>query len=433
MDARTAATKIVTDVLSHGRSLGTALDLYLEEIDAPSARPLAQELAFGVLRWYPRLAAMLQRLLSKPLRRKDQDLFALLLVGLYQVTYTRIPAYAAVAETVAVAQRLGKGWATGLINGTLRNYQRQREQLIAEADRREESRWAHPAWLIGVIAESWPQQWREILGAGNSHPPLSLRVNRLQLSRNEYLAALAAKGMEAAAIPHTDAGVVVKHPVHPAALPGFADGWLTVQDGAAQQTAGLLGPRAGERILDACCAPGGKTTHILEIQPGASVLALDKSPQRLAQVDEGLARLGLHAVTVAADAAAPQLWWDGTPFDRILLDAPCSATGVIRRHPDIKVLRRPEDIGRAVEIQRRLLESLWSLLKPGGMLLYATCSILAEENERQIGRFVDTQPDAQEDSIDRPWGHSCRRGWQILPGDFDMDGFYYARLVKQRG
>jgi len=433
MDPRTAAAKTVSDVLTKGRSLGAALDEYLEELDAPDARPLAQELSFGVLRWQPRLAVILDRLMSRPLRRKDQDLYALMLVGLYQLMYSRIPAYAAVAETVAVAQRLGKGWAAGLINGVLRSFQRQHPQLVAEADRHDASRWAHPDWLIGAIARCWPDQWQDVLTANNQYPPLSLRVNRLKTNRSDYIAALSAKGMEAAAIPHTEDGIVVTRPVHPTALPRFSDGWCTVQDAAAQQAAGLLSPRAGERILDACCAPGGKTTHLLELQPGISLLALDKSARRLEQVADNLARLGLHAETAAADAVAPDQWWDGRPCDRILLDAPCSGTGVIRRHPDIKVLRRPEDISAAVDTQRRLLGALWSLLKPGGMLLYVTCSILAAENQDQIGDFIDTHPDAQEDAIDRPWGHALRHGWQILPGENDMDGFYYARLIKRHG
>ena len=433
MDPRTAATKTVNDVLTKGRSMGAALEEYLEELDAPDSRPLAQELSYGVMRWQPRLSMVLDRLLSRSLRRKDQDLYALMLVGLYQLAYSRIPPYAAVAETVAVAQRLGKGWATGLINGVLRSFQRRQAQLTAEADRQAHSRWAHPAWLIDAITRSWPDHWQDILTAGNQHPPLSLRVNPLKTNREDYIAALTAKDMEAVVIPHTENGVAVTRPVPPSALPGFADGWCTIQDAAAQQAAGLLDPRAGQHILDACCAPGGKTSHLLERQPAISLLALDKSAQRLGQVTDNLKRLGLHAVTAAADAAAPDQWWDGRPFDRILLDAPCSGTGVIRRHPDIKALRRPEDITTAADTQHRLLHALWPLLNPGGMLLYATCSILAEENQEQIGRFVDAHADAQELAIDRPWGHALARGWQILPGEDDMDGFYYARLIKQRG
>lgn len=433
MDPRTAAARTVNDVLTKGRSLGAALEEYLDELDAPETRPLAQELSYGVLRWQPRLAAILDRLLSRPLRRKDRDVYALMLVGLYQLLYARTPAYAAVTETVAVAQRLGKGWATGLVNGVLRNFQRRQAQLVAQADAHEASRWAHPDWLIDAIRRCWPDQWRDILAANNQHPPLSLRVNRLKTHRDDYLKALAAKDMDAAVIPGTEDGVNVNRPVPPTALPGFADGWCTVQDAAAQQAAVLLDPQAGEHILDACCAPGGKTTHLLELQPGMTLLALDKSAQRLEQVSENLTRLGLQAVTAAADAAAPDTWWDGRAFDRILLDAPCSGTGVIRRHPDIKALRRPEDITAGADTQRRLLDALWPLLKPGGMLLYSTCSILAEENQEQIGRFVDAHPDARDAAIDRPWGHALARGWQILPGEMNMDGFYYARLIKRHG
>ena len=245
MDPRTAATKTVNDVLTKGRSMGAALEEYLEALDAPDTRPLAQELSYGVMRWQPRLSMVLDRLLSRSLRRKDQDLYALMLVGLYQLTYSRIPPYAAVAETVAVAQRMGKGWATGLVNGVLRSFQRRQAQLTAEADSHAHSRWAHPAWLIDAISLSWPDHWQDILTADNQHPPLSLRVNPLKTNRDDYIAALTAKDMEAAVIPHTENGVVLTRPVPPSALPGFADGWCTIQDAAAQQAAALLDPRAG--------------------------------------------------------------------------------------------------------------------------------------------------------------------------------------------
>lgn len=432
MDPRADATRAVAAVLLKGRSLGTVLDRHLGEAAPGSARALAQELAYGTLRWQPRLAFILNGLLERPLRRKDKELEVLLLIGLYQLAYLRIPVHAAVAETVSAARHLGKPWAGRLVNGVLRNYLRRRDELDREADLYPPSRWAHPPWLIEAISHSWPDHWEAILTANNARPPLSLRINRRQVGRHQYLERLAACGIEAHPIVHTDTGIVLARPVDPVALPEFAGGALSVQDGAAQLAAPLLDARPGQRVLDACCAPGGKTTHLLELQPDARVLALDKDPRRLRTVRTNLERLRLHAETLAADAAEPEAWWDGHPFDRILLDAPCSATGVIRRHPDIKALRRAEDITALADTQGRLLAALWPLLKPGGMLLYTTCSVLKEENQGRIEDFVRTQPDAQVDAFDAPWGHRLDPGRQLLPGEYDMDGFYYARLLKPR-
>lgn len=432
MDARTAATHAVTEVLTRGRSLGAVLEGYLQKVVPSADRALGQELAFGVLRWHPRLAALSGRLLTKPLRRKDRDIDALLLIGLYQLAYMRIPPHAAVTETVSVTQRLGKPWAAGLVNGVLRGYQRRRSELEAQADRDAASRWAHPPWLIEMIARAWPDHWQAIVTANNQHPPLSLRINPHAIQRRDYGEALHAHGIESRPIRHTEQGIVVTRPINPVTLPGFDAGWFSVQDGAAQLAAPLLDAQAGDRILDACCAPGGKTTHLLEWQPRARVLALDKDAGRMEQVRANLQRLRLHAETVVADAVTPAQWWDGHPFDRILLDAPCSASGVIRRHPDIKVLRRREDIGSLVETQRRLLHALWPLLTPGGLLLYVTCSILNAENQDQIKSFVEAHPDARPVRPEWPWGHTLDPGWQVLPGEDGMDGFYYARLIKQR-
>ncbi|HKJ22130.1 MAG TPA: 16S rRNA (cytosine(967)-C(5))-methyltransferase RsmB, partial [Gammaproteobacteria bacterium] len=280
---------------------------------------------------------------------------------------------------------------------------------------------------------AWPDHWQAILSANNRHPPLSLRVNPHRATRGDYLERLHAQGMEARPIPHTDQGISLVRPVDALSLPGFADGACSVQDGAAQLAAPLLDARPGERVLDACCAPGGKTTHLLECQPRARVVALDKDPRRLETVRANLERLQLHAETIAADAADPHRWWDGQPFDRILLDTPCSATGVIRRHPDIKVLRRAADITALAATQQRLLDALWPLLRRGGMLLYTTCSVLKEENQDRIRAFIDTHPEARLETLRVVWGHALDQGRQVLPGDDDMDGFYYARLRKQRG
>lgn len=430
MDARAAAAKAVFEVLDGGRSLSTALPAWLERTEPREDRPLTQELAYGALRWQPRLALMLQALLARPLRGKDHDLWALLLVGAYQLSHTAIPPHAAVTETVNATGALDKEWARGLVNGVLRNYLRRRDALAAAADGSDEGRWAHPQWLKDAIAGSWPGHWEAVLEADNARPPLTLRVNCRRLSRADYLAALAAHGLSGTAVAHTEAGVVLHPPLPVTELPGYDQGWFSVQDGAAQLAAPLLQPRPGERILDACCAPGGKTAHLLELCPDSAVTALDQSPRRLAQVRDTLRRLGLSAAVTAGDAATPADWWDGQPYDRILLDTPCSATGVIRRHPDIKALRRACDIAALAARQRRLLEALWPLLRAGGVLLYTTCSVLTAENRDRVREFMSAHPDAREDPIAAAWGHAAAPGRQVLSGEDDMDGFYFARLIK---
>lgn len=430
MDARTAAAKILHEVIAGGRSLSDAFDDYLEKVQPQSDASLARALSFGTLRWQPRLDVIVNQLLARPLKRKDRDIYCLLLIGLYQLRDMRIPPHAAVAETVSVTRHLGKDWARGLVNGVLRNYQRRQGQIDAAADHHEEALWAHPRWLMDRIKASWPQHWQSILSANNRQPPLSLRVNRTKISRADYIETLNARGIAVEPIAYTHSGVVITQPVEVTELPGFRQGWCSAQDGAAQFAAPLLDMRSGQRVLDACCAPGGKTTHLLETEPTIELTAVDKSAQRLSQVEENLARLQQHARLVTGDAAAPGTWWDGRPFDRILLDTPCSATGVIRRHPDIKLLRRTTDIDALADLQQQLLRALWPLLKPGGMLLYVTCSVLAEENHSQISQFLGTHSDAREASLNAAWGHDCTHGRQLLPGEHDMDGFYYARLCK---
>jgi 16S rRNA (cytosine967-C5)-methyltransferase len=382
----------------------------------PIERPLVSALAYGTLRWHVRLAGLLDRMLSRPLRARDADLQTLLLLGLYQLIYMRLPAYAAVSQTVAAAKALGKPWATGLVNG----------------DRRPETRTAHPAWLVERLRAAWPDQAESILRANNAQPPMALRVAAHRLARESYIGMLRANGLSATPLHETAGGLELERAVDVSALPGFATGLVSVQDGAAQLAAEILAAQAGERILDACAAPGGKTCHILELQPELGELwALDRDPFRLRQVLENLARLGLQARVVQGDAGRVEAWWDGRPFDRILLDAPCSATGVIRRHPDIKLLRRPGDILALAQRQKELLATLWPLLKRGGRLVYATCSVLPEENEQQILGFLGAHRDARETPAVARWGRPCRAGRQILPGDEGMDGFYYACLEKQ--
>lgn len=425
--ARVLAARAVAAVLGERRSLTDILPGLIDR-GAPRDRALVRELAAGTLRLEPRLSVWLDALLNQPLPRRGAELRALLLVGLYQLVETRIPPHAAVNETVAAATGIGAGRATGLVNAVLRNFTRRRGELegldVAGV------RWAHPEWLVRRLHEAWPGDWEAMLEAGNRRPPMTLRVNRRQGSRDDLLDALRAAGIGAA--PHALApeGVQLERPCDVADLPGFAGGSCSVQDAGAQFAAPLLEAAPGMRVLDACCAPGGKTAHLLEAQDGLDMLALDVDAARLERARETLARLGLSADLRAADAAAPASWWDGRPFDRILLDAPCSASGVIRRHPDIKQLRRDDDIAALARRQRALLAALWPLLAPGGILLYCTCSILPDETAGPVRDFLAAAGDARERPIAAPWGRPAGAGRQILPGERDMDGFYYARLEK---
>jgi len=452
MDARSVATQILTQVIGERRSLSHCLETQLPLLKDSRERALAQEVCYGVLRWLPRLQALLNCLLHKPLRTKDDDIQVLLLIGLYQHLYLQIPPYAATAATVEVTRTLKKDWASGLVNAVLRHFQRQREQLLEQIDANLSVKFAHPPWLLERLQTHWPHHWESLLQANNNHPPITLRVNARCLSREAYLAHLQQANIVAELTPYTDYGVTIQQlPVtlgleeelnllkfvpdkmgnwitH---LPGFSQGWISVQDGAAQLAAPLLDVPVGARVLDACAAPGGKTAHLLEHYNNIGTLfALDNQPTRIKKLEDTLRRLQLTATIRCADATQPHTWWDGNPFERILLDAPCSASGVIRRHPDIKYLRQPSDIAMLSVQQQHLLEVLWPLLKPGGKLLYVTCSVFAEENELQIEKFLTTQADAYENRLVAPWGHALSRGRQILPGENNADGFYYACLTK---
>lgn len=430
MNVRTAAALVVGQVLRHQGSLSSLLPEMQSKVPERD-RPLLQELCYGCLRWQPQLALYVERLLDKPLRAKDSDIQALLLLGLYQLIYTRIPDHAALSATVDGARALKKPWATRLINGVLRRFQRERETLDEQLQKYAVFSSAHPRWLLDALKTAWPEQFDALIHANNSHPPLTLRLNPRAVGRDAYLAMLAERGIEAQPTPYSKVGIQLAKPCDPTGLPLFADGGVSVQDEAAQLAAPLLELAPGQRVLDACSAPGGKTGHILETEPGlAQLVALDADPRRLERVEENLARLNFQANIVSGDAADPDSWWDGQPFERILLDAPCSATGIIRRHPDIKYLRSPGEIAKLVALQARLLDRLWSLLTPGGVLLYATCSVMPDENSAQIEAFLARQPDAICDHLDVPWGMAQTAGQQILPDATGADGFYYARLRK---
>lgn len=427
--ARATAANVIHQVLQHQQSLSSELPPALAALP-DKERGLCQHLCYGVLRWQHQLTALSDQLLRKPLKAKDGDISALILCGLYQLRHMRVPEHAAISETVNASKALGKNWATGLINACLRNYQRNEADLQPHIDSSLRAQTAHPDWLIQAYQADWPEQWPEILEANNQQPPMMLRVNQQHTHRDDYLQRLADADILASALPDCDNGIMLTAPCDVSRLPGFADGDVSVQDGAAQRVADILDIQPNQRILDACAAPGGKTCHILETEPTNTVLALDIAPLRLERILENTQRLQLSVNCLAADAADADSWWDGKPFDRILLDAPCSGSGVIRRHPDIKHLRRADDIPALAEQQRRLLDALWPLLTPNGLLVYTTCSALKQENEHQIRDFLQRHSDAQLHSPPKSPATSRDVGYQRLPGDDPLDGFYYACLRR---
>lgn len=397
---------------------------------ATDLSPLSKELCFGVCRQYYRLQAIADSLMSK--RSKSIEIQLCILMGLYQLHYLRIPDYAVVKETVDLLIPLKKTWAKGLINAVLRNYCRQQDEVLTQMQNDRMFIHNHPDWLVKTIQKAWPQDWQAILQANDLHPAMSLRVNAARTARSDYLTRLQQAGIAATPQSFSPCGITLATPCDVYELPGFVEGDVSVQDEAAQLAAMLLDLQPNLRVLDACCAPGGKTCHILETQSHLSVcVALDIEKNRLKRVEENLNRLQLHASITQGDALQPQTWWDGELFDRILLDAPCSATGVIRRHPDIKLLRTKREIQAIVAIQHDLLETLWPLLTPGGIFIYATCSIMPEENELQIQRVVNTYTDCEMVTNEHAWGRNTGHGRQILPGENGMDGFFYSVLRKK--
>ena len=425
MSPRAAAVRVLLLTLGQGRSLAEALPRVLPGVAARD-RPLTQELAYGALRWHSRLLAVADRLLD---RRPREDVLLLVLVGLYQLEHQATPPHAAVSETVAAARELGHPWATRLVNAVLRRFQRERTTLLEVVDRQPALRLAHPPWLLERLQADWPEDWQAVAERNNERPPMTLRVNRRRWDRESARRNLLEAGIGCEPVAGAADALVLQRPCPVEDLPGFADGRLSVQDAAAQLAAPLLECEPGQRVLDACAAPGGKTGHLLEIAD-VDLLALDSDPSRLRRVGENLRRLGLAAECAAGDAARPEDWWDGRAFQRVLLDAPCSGTGVIRRHPDIKWLRRPDDLDGLVRQQTALLEGLWPTLAPGGKLVYCTCSVLAVENEAVLQRFLEAHADAAPSRVAVPAALPRGAGVQILP-DPTRDGFFYACLVKR--
>jgi 16S rRNA (cytosine967-C5)-methyltransferase len=437
---RAVAAEVVDAVVSGGQSLDAVLAKNETRVIAAD-RSLLRMLSFGSLRHYWRLQSWVDQLISKPLRRRDRVVNALLVIGLYQIAEMRIPDHAVVSETVEAARQLRRPKLAGLVNACLRRFVREDLAAIVPAD--EPSEWNHPLWFIEQVRKDWPQDWQAILTANNERAPMWLRANRSSNTAEQYLHRLQEAGMDAELLAAVPDAVRLKEPQAVESLPGFAAGDASVQDAAAQVAArwllGDINSNSTCRVLDACAAPGGKSGHLLEVGGDQlSLLAVDSDEARLTSISENLQRIGRDATIIAADASKPEQWWDGTPFDGILLDAPCSASGVIRRHPDIKLLRRMTDIASLAAGQQSMLEALWPTLAPGGTLLYVTCSVLAAENDEVTGEFLQEHSDALENDVlpnNNIRDLMCRKvcGYQILPGSAGLDGFYYAALQKKKG
>lgn len=427
MNTRAAAADVLVEVVREGRSLTSALDQAFANDFSSKDRTFIQAVCYGVLRWYWRLNPLLGLLTRKPI--KDDRIRMIALIGFYQIGHMRVAPHAAVSETVEAVQY--DAWAKPLINAILRNYQRNQAELESRLDASPSSASAHPQWLYDKIRRDWPDEVEAILYANNEHPPLTLRANLAKGPRDQFERQLNEAGMRCQSLQHVPTAIVLDEATSTELIPGFKNGELSVQDGAAQLAAILLDLAPKQRVLDLCAAPGGKTCHILEACPDLQELvAVDIDTNRLQRVQSNLTRGDLSATLVTGDALQPDTWWDGKAFDRILIDAPCSATGVIRRHPDIKVLRKPQDIARLAETQRAILEAAWTLLAPGGVALYATCSVLRQENSDLISAFLKDHPEAMESPLPEFFGRAEPHGRQILPGTDGMDGFYYARLEK---
>ncbi|HHJ35996.1 MAG TPA: 16S rRNA (cytosine(967)-C(5))-methyltransferase RsmB [Gammaproteobacteria bacterium] len=444
--ARQAALKTIKRVFD-GQSLSVVQPTTIDILEDGRDRGLANEISHGVLRWHWQLAFFISQLLSKPLKQKDSDVQLILLMALYELKECRTPDYAVINDAVDLVRAppgkgAGKKWAAGLVNAVLRRFTREKEALLALVQaapvENAQAIYSHPCWMLEKIEKDWPEDWRQILDANNQRPTFWLRINQARYDSDQYRQLLAEKDIEAH-IPVLDDEVAdhalkLEQGVDVRTLPGFADGAFSVQDVGAQLTAGLLGASASDKVLDLCAAPGGKTCHLLErYRDLDEVVAVELEEQRMRRVRENLQRLKLEsrAKLIVADVREYKRWWDGDLFDRILIDAPCSASGVIRRHPDIKTLRRESDIEPLVQLQSEILTSAWQMLAAGGELLYVTCSVFKDENQNQIADFIGVNSDAEEIKIMADWGVPCEHGRQLLPGEQDADGFYFCRLKKQ--
>lgn len=456
-DVRAQAAKSLARVIANGESFTGELDLpssnhnqsqrnsvadsrlangdFTHKDFASSDIGFYRELCFGTLRYYHRLDALLRPFLKKPLGKKDADIHALLLIGLYQITIINTPDHAAISATVDAAKSLKKQWAKGLVNAVLRNFLRQQKN-DQQHELTDAAQHAHPDWLFEALQKHWPEHWQQLVDYNNSPPPFALRVNLGKVSRDDTRHNLAESEIGCEADEHTPSGLLADKARAVTSLPGFEQGEISVQDLGAQLACELLSPTGEMRILDACAAPGGKTSHVLESAPKSSIYAADSVSERLLKVEENVARIAQtlpkapNIQYLHADSNDVTSWWDGKPFDRILVDAPCSGTGVISHHPDIKLLRRPSDLATFASQQLQLLNSLWPLLADDGLLLYCTCSVMPQENAEVIDTFLNEQPGAQAQPIEASWGVAHGAGRQLLPNRGKNGGFFYARLSK---
>ncbi len=433
---RQIALDICFQVATRGLSLNELLEKNLISLHSDRDKAFCSELCYGFCRYYYVLQVSLKKLLKKSLKPRDKDVQIILLLGLYQIRFMRVENHAAVNESVKLLHRQKKAWAKGLVNAILRSFIRnmplQNDEPNSELSDEEQIN-AYPDWIQQKVTDDWGKNAFQVFRAGNQRAPMVMRVDPNQISRFDWLKQLSDCSIKASEHPMVDQAVILKAPVTVESLPGFTEGVVSVQDAAAQLAAKILDCEPGMVVLDACAAPGGKTLHILQSTKKLQLTALDKDGIRLQRVEENLQRAGVTAKLLTADAAQPESWHDGLLFDRVLLDAPCSASGIIRRHPDIRLLRQANDVLGLVKQQKRLLNAMWSLLKPGGRLLYSTCSIFKDENENQIKHFLV----AHENCVELPletvqWGLLQPCGRQILPGFSEMDGFYYAYLEKMK-
>ena len=430
---RATAAEVVDAVAKRGRSLDTAL-AEREQCVAAADRSLLRLLCYGAIRHHWRLQSWIDTLLDRPLKSRDSVVNALLAIGLYQLNDTRIPDHAVVSQTVEAARSLRRPKLAPLVNAVLRRSLR--ERIFDEPPTNEDAVLDHPQWIIAALKEDWPDDWRDIVAANNARAPMWLRTNSAHGSAIDYQQRLAADAIDGELLPAAPEAVRLAEPHAVDSLPGFTDGHVSVQDAAAQLAAPWLLDGIDGRVLDACAAPGGKSGHLIELGGDRiDLTCVDIDETRLKGVSANLARLGFDATLIAADASNPNEWWDGLRFDAILVDAPCSASGVIRRHPDIKLLRRATDLDKFAALQTEMLQSLWPLLALGGRLLYVTCSVFAVENDAVVTRFLNDTIDAREDNVlqnnnirDLMRDKAC--GHQILPGTAGLDGFYYAGLKK---
>ena len=428
-NVRAIAAQIITNLTRQRGSLSTQLTDFSNHPEIS----LLQEICFGTCRWYLSLEFLLHNLVTKPIKEKDQDVKSLILIGLYQLKELSIADHAAVNETVAASTTLNKSWAKPLINAVLRKYQRNSQKLTEELERSSpDIKYSCPTWLLSEINVAWKSKSQSILKGNNQRPPLTLRVNISKKSPEEIISLFAENRIEGSRGNLAKTAIYLDKPLPVEKIPGFTDGWLSIQDESSQLVPKLLKLKPKLRVLDACSAPGGKTCAIIESERSLTeVVALDESMSRIQKTRDNLLRMGLKASLIRGDVINPSKWWDGRLFDRILLDAPCSGSGVIRRHPDIKILRREQDIQALTKVQAIMLDSLWQCLRPDGLLLYTTCSILPRENDFQIKDFLKRTDNAKYERITADWGVECSYGRQLLSGDKgNYDGFFYSLLSK---